>query len=151
VARKQGAYDEALAYYEESFAIAEEVGGRWGVALMLGNLGMVCVDQGRDGAAWDYLRRALDCSLAIQAMTVMLATLGIIARLQERSGQLGRAAELLGLVLGHPASSIEIEADTRALLATLREKLPPEQLEAAMARGAQLELEATVVEILETQ
>jgi class 3 adenylate cyclase/tetratricopeptide (TPR) repeat protein len=148
VAREQGAYDEARAYYEQCQVIWEEIGGRAGLAMALGNLGMVCIAQGLDGAAWDYVRRSLREAMDMQDTPHVLAALGDIAHLKLRAGQPERAAELLGLALRHPATHSEIEDEAQAVLAALREALPPEQLEAALARGAKLDLEQVVAEIL---
>jgi predicted ATPase/class 3 adenylate cyclase len=151
VARKRGLYDDALANYERSLAIMEEVGDRWAEGLMLNNLGLVCVEQGRDSAALAYVLRALHNSLAVQAITHVLTSMTLMARLQARSGRYGRAAELLGLALGHPASTSETEDEAQPLLETLREKLPSDQLEAAMSRGAKMGPEEVAAQILETQ
>jgi tetratricopeptide (TPR) repeat protein len=148
VAREQGAYDEARAYYEECQAIDEEIGEKTGLALALGNLAMVCIAQGQDDAAWDYARQSLQENVDMQDMPHALADLASIAHLKLRAGQPERAAELLGLALRHPATHSEIEHDSRAVLAELREALPPEQLEAALARGAKFDLDEVVGEIL---
>jgi tetratricopeptide (TPR) repeat protein len=148
VAREQGAYDEARAYYEECQVIDEEIGERMGLALALGNLGHVCIAQGQDAAAWNYVQRSLHENVDMQDIPHALADLGGIAHLKLRAGQPERAAELLGLALRHPATYSEIEDDTEAVLASLREALGAEELEAALARGAELDLEQVVAEIL---
>jgi len=148
VAREQGEYDEARAYYEQCQVIWEEIGDRPGLALALGNLSMVCLAKGLDGAARDYVRRSLRENLGIQNMPHALADLVQVAHLQARAGQPQQAAGLLGLALNHPASYSEVESDAQPVLAMLREALPPEQLEAALARGAKVDLEQVVAEIL---
>jgi hypothetical protein len=59
-----------------------------------------------------------------------------------------RAAELLGLVLRHPASTSEAERAAQKALEALRAELGPEELEAALARGAEMDLDQVVEEIL---
>ena len=148
VAYDQEAYEEACACYEQCRVISEEIGDRMGMTLALGNLGMVCVTQGQDGAAWEYLRRALRENVAMQDTPHALVDVVCVSRLRLRAGQPERAAELLGLALHHPASYSEVERDARPVLEMLRGALPPEELEAALARGAKLDLDAVVAEIL---
>jgi predicted ATPase/class 3 adenylate cyclase len=148
VARRQGAHEEAREYYEQSGAICDEIGDRWGAAMCLSNLGMVCVAQGQDAQAWEYLRQSLPEYMAMQDASHALSDLVPIAHLQARAGQPEGAAELLGLALQHPASYNEVELDAQPVLEALREELGTEELEAALARGAKLDLEQVVAEIL---
>ena len=57
------------------------------------------------------------------------------------------AAELLGLVLNHPALEIDVSQVAELVLGRLHKVLPAEQLEAAMERGKMLELDAVVAEL----
>jgi tetratricopeptide (TPR) repeat protein len=147
-AREEGAYEEARALYEQCQVICEESGDRVGVALTLGNLGSVCISQGQEESAWDYVRRALREDVAMQDTPHAVTALVHVSHLRVRAGQPERGAELLGLALHHPASYSEVERDAQPVLALLREALPAEELEAALARGAELELEQVVEEIL---
>jgi len=67
-----------------------------------------------------------------------------------RAGQHARALELLGLALAHPATSSEVCSKTNAALADLRglPDLEGLDVEAALARGAQLDLDAVARELL---
>ncbi|MCX6032345.1 MAG: tetratricopeptide repeat protein, partial [Chloroflexi bacterium] len=149
-ASRQGAWEEERAYYEQCRAIYEEIGERAGVVIALLNLGELCVDQGLDVEAWSYLRAALREAIAIQTTPNILYVLIQAARLHSRAGEHARAAELLGLVLHHPASDSGIahEGDVEPALAGLRQALPVEQLEAALARGAALDLGRVVADIM---
>ena len=144
----RGHIEEARAYYEQCQVIFEEIGERMGAALALGNLGMVCVAQGQDGAAWEYLRRALREQVTMQDIPHTLVYLVDMLHLRVRAGQPERAAELLGLALHHPASYSEVERAAQPVLEALREELGAEELEAALARGVGMELEQVVEEIL---
>jgi len=64
------------------------------------------------------------------------------------AGEPVRAAEWLGLVLAHPSFDVDAKQRADALLATLRETLSAEELEAALARGKALDLQAVVDELL---
>lgn len=150
VAAERDAHAEERAYYEQCCEIYEEIGERAGVVIALLNLGELCIDRGLDGEAWTYLRQALREATAIQTIPNILYVLIEVSRLHSRAGQHERAAELLGLALHHPASDIGIthEGDVETALAALRQALPADQLEAALARGAGLELGRVVSEIL---
>jgi tetratricopeptide (TPR) repeat protein len=148
VAYDQGVYEEARAYYEQSRAVCEEIDDRMTVAAVLSNLGDVCIWQGQDGAAWDHLRRSLRETVASQYTPIALESLVHVSRLRLRAEQSESAAQLLGLALRHPASTSEVEWAAQPVLETLRDALGPDELEAALARGAEMALEQVVEEIL---
>jgi class 3 adenylate cyclase/tetratricopeptide (TPR) repeat protein len=148
VAFDQGAYEEARAYYERGLVIDEEIGHKMGRALALANLGEVCIAQGQDGAAWEYLSRALRENVAMQDTPHILDDVVHASHLRARAGEPQRAAELLGLALHHPASFSEVEKNAQPVLELLREALGAEELEAALARGAGMDLQKVVEEIL---
>jgi hypothetical protein len=54
----------------------------------------------------------------------------------------------LALALHHPKSYSEAQHDAQPVLTLLGDVLGPDELEAAMGRGAQLDLEAMIEEIL---
>jgi tetratricopeptide (TPR) repeat protein len=148
VAREEGAYEAAAKAYERFRLTSEEIDFRPGVALAQGNLAMVCLVQGRDDAAWQYFRRALGEFVAMQDTPHLLANLAYVSWLRLRGGQPEAAARLLGLALRHPVSSSEVAHEAQPVLDLLREALGAEELEAAMARGAEMNLEQVVAQIL---
>jgi class 3 adenylate cyclase/tetratricopeptide (TPR) repeat protein len=147
-ARQEGRHAEAARRYEEALAIHRETGDRPGIAICLNNLGHAHAGMDEDDVAWGYLRGALREIAAIGASHLALEPLVGVAVLQAKAGRHARAAELLGLVQGHPAFDAEVGQYADPVLATLRETLPANQLEAALARGAALELEAVIAEVL---
>jgi hypothetical protein len=72
-----------------------------------------------------------------------------VAWLRTKAGQHERAAELLGLMLGHPALNEEIRWYAEPVLTMVRDSLPPDELDAALARGKALDLDATVAVLLD--
>jgi len=141
-------YEEAGRYYEESLAVSREIDFRRGVAINLLNLGHIHAGLGETEVAWEYFREGLTESLAIGVIPNTLHVLVGVARLQAQAGQHEQAAELLGLALNHPASDADVEGEAEPVLATLREALPADQLEAALERGKSLDLERVVAEVL---
>ena len=138
-----------MRYIQEALAIQRELDLRFATANNLNNLGHVHAGLGEDDVAWEYLCEALPELLAIGAIVVVLEALVGVALLQAKAGRYVQAAELLGLVMNHPALDEETKQYADPVLATLREAFPADQLEAALERGKSLDLEAVVAEILE--
>ncbi len=148
VARKQGDHEQARAWYEKTLAISSETGNAEMHAIAVINLGMVHLGQGEDGEAWRCLCQGLRESIAMQAKPLALYVLAVMTQLCVRAGEPQRAGELLGVVLHHPSTDAEALEEAQPALEALREAMPAEELEAALARGAQLNLEQVVEEIL---
>jgi class 3 adenylate cyclase/tetratricopeptide (TPR) repeat protein len=136
---------KAKRYYTESLAIAEEIGHRAGVTSCRNNLGQLHVLMGDHQVALDYLRSALTESLAIGALPLTLEAIVGVAQQQLEVGQYETAAELVAMVLNHPALEMDVSQLAENVLGVLRRKLPAAQLEEATARGRKLKLEQVVM------
>jgi tetratricopeptide (TPR) repeat protein len=152
-ARQQGKYAEAVQYYEESLVVCKELGFQLGYQIVwqLSGLGHAYIGLGDDDAAWGYLREALKESLNVRRVPIRLEILAGVAWLRAKAERYTRAAELLGLVLGHPGLSEECRRHAEPVLAMVRDSLPADELEAALARGKALDLEQVVAVLLEDQ
>lgn len=148
IARIQEKYEEAARHYEKSLAIAEEIDLRMVVAACLINLGLVHASLGGDDVSSKYLYEALDKSAAIGVVPITLFALTGIAELQAKAKDYVQAAELLGLVLGHPAIDAQNKEEAEPILSVLREALPASELETALERGKTLDLKQVVAEML---
>ncbi len=140
--------EAAQRHYDESLEIFRKIGARYGVAACLDNLGFVTAEQGKVDAAWRYFCDALVESRAIRFAPLTLDAVSGISGLLARVGQRERAAELLGLVLHHPATVEETKREIEPLLTGLRDTLSADELEEAVERGKSLDLDAVVSEIL---
>jgi hypothetical protein len=118
------------------------------IAACLINLGLVHASLGKDEISSNYLCDALTQSAAIGVVPITLFALTGIAELEIKAKRYVRAAELLGLVLGHPAMDAQNKQEAEPLLATLREALPADELEAALERGKLLDLDTVITEVL---
>ena len=147
VAEKQGDYPLAVKHYEDSLAILRETGSRHAALLNVLNLGDVATAQGNDTKAEHYYIQALAEAVTLGAMNHVLHTLRGIAGVLIRGGQPRWAANLLGLVLAHPASDAELRQLVEPELLTLRNLLSPERLEVVLAEGRELVLEEVVKEL----
>jgi predicted ATPase/class 3 adenylate cyclase len=150
VAAAQKDHAAATAHHQEGLAIAREIGFRWIAAGCLGGLGHTAAATGDLQGARHYLQQALSEAANIGSPIVILYAVVGFARLEAQAGGPVRATEWLGLVLRHPEATGSADVQQRAefLLAELRAGLPAGQLEAALAHGAKLNLDAVVQEIL---
>ncbi|MGY4707116.1 tetratricopeptide repeat protein [Candidatus Bipolaricaulota sp. J31] len=148
LAYRMGAYDEAKELYTKSLTERRETGDSMGEVISLMNLCEVCLAQKEDEGGTNYLREALGKALEIGTIPLLLGCLAKMARILTRQGEGERAAELLGLVLNHPALEIDTKEEVEDLLPRLRSLLSPEALERAMQRGPGLDPERIARELL---
>ncbi len=139
----------ARRYQQEALAICQQLGRRLIAAFCLGALGHSAAATGDWSDAQHYLGQALSEAVVLGARSLMLYALVGFASLKAQMGEPVRATEWLGLALRHPAGTAETDVQQRAesLLADLCAALPATQLDAALARGAELELDVVVAEI----
>jgi Tfp pilus assembly protein PilF len=119
-----------------------------GTAIVLNNLGFTLCELHDDATAARCFDEALHIAAEIGATPLALEVLVGLARLRARAGQPEPAAELLGLALRHPASNSDVKIQVELFLSQLADVLAPELLDAAIARGGELELAAVVAEIV---
>jgi predicted ATPase len=144
-ARHQGRLQEALRYAEESLSIARELGVQ--TIYPLGSLAAVQARLGQTEAAWQTWREALSEAIAIGDASAAPSFVGLAAVWLAEAGQYERAAELVGLSQDR-AVDVQPQIEPKPALAILRQVLSDDELEAAMARGRALDLDAVVAELL---
>ncbi|HRA47138.1 MAG TPA: tetratricopeptide repeat protein, partial [Thermomicrobiales bacterium] len=94
LARRQGAFDQAVAAYEAGLAIYRDLGDASGIATALNNLGVVAQDRGDYERARDLLTEAaahFDAVGDLPRSAACLNNLGLVAR---RRGDLKEAIDL---------------------------------------------------------
>jgi len=84
---------DALGQFEESARLAERFGDKRGKARALGNLGLICRDNGELDRALDYLEEALAIARAIGDQSAVAVHLGYAGNVLHDKGDLGRALE----------------------------------------------------------
>lgn len=148
-ARLQRKDADAVGFYQESLAVYQAVDNQFGITLVTHNLGHLAAASGEDETALRHYHAALRLALEIQAIPPGLETLAGLAGLKISGGEAERAVEWLGLVLHHPACPEEARRlFAEPCLARLRAILPPEMVEAGLARGRSLDFETLAREIL---
>jgi hypothetical protein len=98
--------------------------------------------------ARQYCRMSLEAARSADLPARYLFTLAFVARIKLLQGSAVEAAELLSLVLSHPATWALARDQATEVMACVAGALPPDCLSGAMARGRDRDLEATVTELL---
>ncbi|MBZ0280472.1 MAG: tetratricopeptide repeat protein [Anaerolineae bacterium] len=145
LAQLQGDYDRATVYLEESLSMAQAIRNRQGSANSLLNLGHVASAQGNRDLASERFDQALRIAREIEATPVMLEILCGLARLENDAE---RALGWLGLVLNHPSTSQDTRDLANQVLEPLKANAAPETIEAGLAAGRELELNALVADLI---
>jgi tetratricopeptide (TPR) repeat protein len=125
VAHDLGRYDQALVYNQEALAIGRETEHQWTLMSCLRNLGRTACAIDDDGAARAYLSEALEVAYNTQTTTMSTEILTYLGLYFAKSGQRGRAAELLTLTSQHPACYLDMKNYAGRLLAEF-DLAPPE-------------------------
>ncbi len=141
LAYRMGEYGEAKRLYLDSLRVRRETGDSLGEIISLMNLCEVCFAVGEEEEGVSYLREGLGRALEVRADPLVLGCVAKLAGHLMRRGEVGRAAELVGLVLHHPALEIDAKGEVDGLLPKLRDAMSPEELERALERGRGLDLE----------
>ncbi|MBI5927815.1 MAG: tetratricopeptide repeat protein [Chloroflexi bacterium] len=146
VAELKGDYASATRYFEASLALARAIGNRRGMATTLVNLGhMARAEKGLERAA-DYYYQALSLAREIQAIpTLMEALIGLADVIPDHN----RALTWLGLVMNHSATSEGTKKLAAPVLDKLKSTTVAQKADAAITKGASLDLETVVAEALQ--
>jgi tetratricopeptide (TPR) repeat protein len=146
----QGDHRQAAYYFQEALRLSKSRGYRHLEAEALATLGMIYATMGDSAAAQTYLHQGLRESTAFGLVPIALNALVGVAWLQVQAGNQMNAAELLGLARNHPALERATRRDTvEPILDELGQVLSPPQLDAALARGEELNLDSTIASLLD--
>jgi hypothetical protein len=148
IARREGRYSEAYSDLEQATATYREVGHRADLALCQAELGYVLALEGHQDAAWAQFVQGLRGCVALDDRRLTARGLGRIGCGGVHLRRFQRAAELLGLYLRRTPEPSHPELWSKHELDMLRVALGAEVLDAALARGAELDLDQVVAEIL---
>ena len=138
LAHRGGDPEAGLAYYRDALAHYRELGRSEQVVMALGNLAEASIDHGDPAAARTELREGLALAWRLGLLPRAAVMLFVYGRLLAAEGQTRRAADVLRLVLNHPATESQTRPQALALL---------EQL-GCPADGPAADLDAVVAEVL---
>jgi tetratricopeptide (TPR) repeat protein len=145
-----GQHARAKQFYLEGMDILLRVDYKWGIASVLNDLGYVTNLLNELDESDQYFRLALKTAMGVRAIPVALASLVGIAWLMARRGQCEEALELVSLILNNSVADKQTAGRAEGLLHELKPSLPPEAIQAALARGEAKALAEAVKEILGT-
>ncbi|NDJ52584.1 MAG: tetratricopeptide repeat protein [Chloroflexi bacterium] len=148
VAYLQGNYELACEQYllcAEHFEVYQD---KWNLGIVLNNLGSAYVRLGNTDAALDAFERTLKLSLEVQGITLTLAVIVELAELLMYAGPMEKAVEWIGLAINHPNRDLDVMDTAEPLLASFQKVLGATQVEAALNRGRQLDLNDVAQDIL---
>jgi tetratricopeptide (TPR) repeat protein len=133
-------------FFQQALALAREIGAQDMIALVLSNLAEGDIQLGNLSAARAGLHEALALALRLGSMPEVAGAVGTFAKLAHAEGQTLRALALMGLARNQPAWSTEHQRDLDRVLAEWG--LDPSVVEVGLARGAELDWDATIQELL---
>ena len=136
----------AIVHYRAALQINKELGMADNMATNAHNMADAYATLGQLDESRRYALECIRLARQIGAMPLQLAALVPLAGVLAKQGQPDRALALLGLARHHPSTPKQKETGIREALAEMQ--LEPERIEAGLAAGAELELEAVVEEIL---
>jgi serine/threonine protein kinase/tetratricopeptide (TPR) repeat protein len=144
----QGNYTQVETYLLESLDIFRDLGDRASAVQTLVNLGHAASALDDNSTAAERFRDALEASLAMDIIPLILEILAGTARLCVKAGNPVLALELVGLTLHHPGTNSDIKALAEPLLNEIRGSLSPDRVQRALERGESHDLKAMAEKIL---
>jgi predicted ATPase/DNA-binding CsgD family transcriptional regulator len=150
-----GELEKANEFFLRCLKISQETGFLWGIVKSSKYLGKVALSIGKTAKAEIYLLQSLRITSEIGLVSDILNLLYEFACLLVAQGNSEQAAELLTLILQHPASHQfrlgegRIRDSAKGLLVKLEDELPPEAYAAAQERGQELEMDEVITELVD--
>jgi len=147
-------YGEAIRFFHRCLNISEEVDFYWAMANASKYLGKVALSVDELEEAEKYLVQSLKITDEIGFVRDIINLFYDFACLRVAQDNLEGAAELLALVIQHPASQQfrglegRIRDSARELLAQLEDELSPEIYAADLERGRESELDGIIADLV---
>lgn len=139
-------FNQAKVYTRQALELARELGAQHSIALCLLSLAELDIQLGQLTEARACLREGLTLARRMGATPRVVSSLMVFARLAYAEGQEERALALLGMAQRHPAWHRDHQREMDEALAQWN--LDPAVVEAGLARGTELDFEATIQELL---
>ncbi|HEU5103237.1 MAG TPA: tetratricopeptide repeat protein [Roseiflexaceae bacterium] len=161
IASETGDFPQAQRHGEEALAIGRRLGSLFHTAISLCCLGRAAYEQGAWHTSGGYLVEALQISLAAQIPMMGLVALFYAAGLMSKQSDWAsmdvpdrvhlklQAVEQLEITISYPATWHVYRERARDLSQALQRNLPPDQVQAAIARGRQLDWAAAVAALID--
>jgi len=144
---EQDDFASAWAIGLEALEAVTEIGTDYLIGGTLRVLGGAAVGLGDSKSARHYLMKARHLFWEMGNLPGVLSTLGEFARLRAYELEPLEAISWLGMTLAHPALPADGRLRNRRILKELKNGLPPEDVDAALARGAELDVELLLAQV----
>jgi len=150
----RGEYQAARGYYLRCLEISGEAGFHYSIQTASKYMCKVALSLSNIAESKKYLLQSLTITREIGFIRDIVNLLYEFARLRVAQGNFEGAAELLALVIDHPASDLyrmlegRIRDSARELLSKIKHDLPAEVFNAALERGRNLDLDGLIDDIL---
>jgi tetratricopeptide (TPR) repeat protein len=154
VAFGRGEFKEARDFYLRCMAMAQKTGFHYAIQTASKYMCKAALSLHEIEEAEKYLLQSLTITKEIGFVRDIVNLLYEFARLRVAHGDLEGAAELLALVIAHPASDLyrmlegRIRDSAEQLLSQIESDLPPDVLSAALERGRNLDIDEVVDDLL---
>jgi len=135
VAHELKQYADARRLHQESLTLKQAIGDQRGAIHSYVHLGQAAVELGDYRQARQEFAIALKNALEMKALPLALEAVEGLAQVCAKESQFKQAAELLALVLAHPASEQRTRERASVLMARVAQPLDPQQLSLAQAHG----------------
>lgn len=144
-----GEYQAALDAFEEAMAIEREAGWDQGVSYTACRMAMALIRLGQKQEAEAYLKEGLQLALATNRVQTVLYGLLAHALLRLKSGRVTAAIELVGLAQAH-RGYVELDHGLikEEILREARERFSGEEVQSALRKGAELDFETVLTQLL---
>ena len=153
-AMARGEYQLANDSYQRILRISRETGFLWGIGKANKYLGNLALTIGKIEQAEEYLHESLKITNEIGLVTDKLNLLIEYACLLSAQGETGQAADLLRLIIRHPASHQfrlgegRIMDSAVRMLEELDQRYPAEDHTAGLERSHELEIDEVILELV---
>jgi len=150
IAQKQGDLTAALDYITQAVALDREISDPFGLAYDLIICAIIQLDLSAVGEARGALKEGLQVGQTLGGAPIMLHALLGVARFLLHTKQAEQAAELCGLINGHPALTPEVkQKELDPLMAEVAKVLSAAPLAAAQARGQAIDVPTAIAMLLQ--
>lgn len=139
---------EAHKMLQQALTLAKQFGQPVAIGNAYNNLGHPTLTLGHYQEAEGYYLEALHLLVEGQHIPFIVESLGGLGVVRGKMGDYERAVEWLTFARQHPQRPAELDRMLDRFIDELKTQLPSETFEAAQARAQELDLEATINEIL---
>jgi len=145
----RGDFATAKRLTERSLILSREVASDFLIAGAIFSTGAVLLRLGEAEKARPHMDEALRMVVTMGSDSAKLYSLPEYARLRAGQGEVREAIEWIGLALGHPANDFLGRRYLEQVLSEIRGDLSEDEVQAALQRGAKLDLDGVIKSLLE--